>query len=104
LWATADLALSRNSLARQWNIRNDVTIIIYLKVIERSVTIDSVREAALDVFLDKGYRQASMADVAGRAEVSEAEVRQVAADKEVCWRSYSARGMTTSRHCSTPMT
>jgi len=46
------------------------------------VSIDGVREAALDVFLDKGYRQASMADVADRAGVSEAEVRQVAADKE----------------------
>lgn len=46
------------------------------------MNVDEVLEAALDVFLDRGYRQATLADVAERAGVSAAEVLAVFTNKE----------------------
>lgn len=46
------------------------------------MTLNKIRDAALDVFLDRGYQQATMADVAERAGVTEAEVREVFTHKE----------------------
>jgi len=44
------------------------------------VTSDAIREAALDLFLDRGYAQTTMADVVERAGVTEVEVRERFAD------------------------
>jgi AcrR family transcriptional regulator len=44
--------------------------------------VGKIRAAALDVFLEQGYRQASVADVAARAGLTEAEVREVFASKQ----------------------
>lgn len=46
------------------------------------MTVDEIRDVALDVFLDRGYRLATLADVAERAGVDEAEVREVFTNKE----------------------
>lgn len=45
------------------------------------MTVDRIREAALDVFLDRGYQETTVADVAERAGVSEAAVDAAFTDK-----------------------
>jgi AcrR family transcriptional regulator len=56
------------------------------------VTVDEIRKAALGLFLDRGYRQATMADVAEQAGVTEAEVREVFANKEDLLEAVLGRG------------
>ena len=56
------------------------------------VTVSEIREAALDVFLDQGYHQATVAGVAERAGLSEAELREIFADKEALLEAALAPG------------